>query len=66
VPIENITTQELTTSLAAASAETGRQVGVLVHRSGQVDYVIVGDAGKLFLPDIGRLRAAEGRALDAR
>ena len=44
-----------------ASVETGRQVGVLVHRSGQVDYVIVGDAGKLMLPDIGRLRAAEGR-----
>jgi GTPase len=41
--------------------ETGRQVGVLVHRSGQVDYVIVGDAGKLMLPDIGRLRAADGR-----
>ncbi len=34
---------------------------MLVHRSGQVDYVIVGDAGKLMLPDIGRLRAAEGR-----
>jgi GTP-binding protein HflX len=43
------------------SLETGRQVGVLVHRSGQVDCVIVGDAGKLMLPDIGRLRAAEGR-----
>ncbi len=43
------------------SFETGRQVGVLVHRSGQVDTVIVGDAGKLDLPDVGRLRAAEGR-----
>jgi GTP-binding protein HflX len=32
-----------------------------VHRSGQVDFVVVGDAGKLFLPDIGRFRAAEGR-----
>ncbi len=32
-----------------------------MHRSGQVDYVVVGDAGKLVLPDIGRLRAAEGR-----
>ncbi len=41
--------------------ETGRQVGALVHRSGKVDYVIVGDAGTLMLPDIGRLRAAEGR-----
>jgi GTP-binding protein HflX len=36
-------------------------VGALVHRSGQVDYVIVGDAGRLMLPDIGRLRAALGR-----
>jgi GTP-binding protein HflX len=36
-------------------------VGVLVHRSGAIDYVIVGDAGKLFLPDVGRLRAAQGR-----
>ncbi|MCL2448503.1 MAG: GTPase HflX [Polyangiaceae bacterium] len=34
---------------------------MLVHRSGQVDYVVVGDAGKLMLPDIGRLRAADGR-----
>jgi GTP-binding protein HflX len=43
------------------SFETGRQVGVLIHRSGQVDTVVVGDAGKLLLPDVGRLRAAEGR-----
>ncbi len=32
-----------------------------MHRSGQVDYVIVGDAGRLELPDFGRLRAAQGR-----
>ena len=43
------------------SHETGRQVGVLVHRSGAVEHVIVGDASRLMLPDIGRLRAAEGR-----
>jgi GTPase len=61
VPADDLTTAELTRSLAAASFDTGRQVGVLVHRSGQVDYVIVGDASKLMLPDIGRLRAAEGR-----
>jgi GTP-binding protein HflX len=36
-------------------------VGALVHRSGQVDYVIVGHATGLMLPDIGRLRAAQGR-----
>ena len=61
VPIEHLTTPELVRSLVDASVETGRQVGALVHRSGQVDYVVVGDAGQLMLPDIGRLRAAEGR-----
>ncbi len=61
VPPDDITTPELTRSLAAVSVETGRQVGVLVHRSGQVDTVVVGDAGKLMLPDVGRLRAANGR-----
>jgi GTP-binding protein HflX len=61
VPADDITTPELTRSLAAVSLETGRQVGVLVHRSGQVDSVVVGDASRLMLPDVGRLRAAEGR-----
>src|SRR5262245_49545879 len=61
VPLEHIASTELVKSLAEASHETGRQVGALVHRSGEVDYVIVGDTTKLMLPDIGRLRAAEGR-----
>src|SRR5262249_19131098 len=61
VSLEHVATPELIKSLAEASHETGRQVGALVHRSGEVDYVIVGDATKLMLPDIGRLRAAEGR-----
>ncbi|RYE89409.1 MAG: GTPase HflX, partial [Myxococcales bacterium] len=61
VPLETIASAELARSLADASRETGRQVGALVHRSGQVDYVVVGDATRLMLPDIGRLRAAEGR-----
>lgn len=61
VPLDRIATPELARSLIEASRETKRQVGALVHRSGQVDYVVVGDAARLMLPDIGRLRAAEGR-----
>src|SRR4051812_309527 len=61
IPLSRIATPELVRSLADASKLTGRQVGALVHRSGKVDYVIVGDASRLVLPDIGRLRAAEGR-----
>jgi len=61
VPADDVTTPELTRSLASVSFETGRQIGVLVHRSGQVDCVVVGDSSRLMLPDIGRMRAAEGR-----
>ncbi len=58
---DRIVTHELVRSLADASKEAKRQVGALVHRSGEVDCVIVGHATGLLLPDIGRLRAAEGR-----
>ncbi|XXU46942.1 GTPase HflX [Sorangium sp. So ce1014] len=61
VPLASLATPELIKALAEASHETGRQVGALVHRSGEVDYVVVGDATRLMLPDIGRLRAAQGR-----
>jgi len=61
VPNDRIVTPELVRSLVDASREAKRQVGALVHRSGEVDYVIVGSSTGLLLPDIGRLRAAEGR-----
>ena len=61
VPLERLTTPELTRALVAVSHATGRQVGVLVDRGGRVDHVIVGDASKLMLPDVGRLRAGAGR-----
>ena len=61
VPFDQLTTPELTRSLCDVSRSTGRQIGVLVDRSGRVGYVIVGDAAKLMLPDLGRLRAAAGR-----
>jgi GTP-binding protein HflX len=61
VPSDRIATPELVRSLAECSNETKRQVGALVHRSGTVDTVIVGHASGMMLPDIGRLRAAEGR-----
>jgi GTP-binding protein HflX len=36
-------------------------VGVLVSRTGHVEYVTVGDASRVELPNFGRLRAATGR-----
>jgi GTPase len=61
VSIDRIATPELIRSLVDASRESKRQVGALVHRSGVVDYVVVGTGTGLMLPDVGRLRAAEGR-----
>src|SRR5688572_20117097 len=52
---------ELAAFLAEVSAALGRQIGILVDRRGQVEHVVVGDATRLFLPDVGRLRAARGR-----
>jgi GTPase len=56
-----VVSPEMATFMCQVSAETGRQLGVLLDRRGQPDHVIVGDARKLWLPDIGRLRAGLGR-----
>jgi GTPase len=47
--------------LSELSCEVRRQIGVLVNRKGQIEYVIVGDAHKIELPDFKRVRAAEER-----
>ena len=44
MPANRVITPELATGLAELSAETGRQVGVLVDRVGAVSHVIVGSA----------------------
>lgn len=52
---------ELARHLAGISAELGRQVGVLLTREGAVRNVIVGDAHRIEVPDVGRLRGGVGR-----
>lgn len=61
VPFSVLTNTELTRGLCETSQLTRRQVGVLIDRNGEVAYVVVGDAAKLFLPDLGRVRAGSGR-----
>ncbi len=57
----SIVSPELARHLCEVSAETNRQIGVLLDRKGDVHSVIVGDARRLELPDIGRGRAGESR-----
>lgn len=61
LPANRFVTPELARRLTEVSRETGRQVGLLVDRRGQVAYVIVGDAHRLFIPDLSRHRAGSGR-----
>ncbi|MBI2370119.1 MAG: GTPase HflX, partial [Deltaproteobacteria bacterium] len=43
--------------MSELSAELHRELGLLVDRGGHIEWVIVGDAGRIYLPDIGRTRA---------
>ena len=56
-----IISAELARHLTELSREINRQVGVLLNRKGEIEYVVVGNAHKLELPDIGRARAGQVR-----
>ena len=58
---EQVVSPELAKHLSSISRELGRQVGVLLSRDGIIRNVILGDATRLELPDIGRLRGGTGR-----
>ncbi len=57
IPSDQLITWETARLLAEISAETGRQIGLLIERTGQIRHVIVGDARSIFIPDLRRERA---------
>ncbi|BDD86825.1 GTPase HflX [Desulfofustis limnaeus] len=48
-------------SLCELSHELNRQIGLLIHRSGKIEAVIVGDYGSLLIPALPPQRATGGR-----
>jgi GTP-binding protein HflX len=61
IPPHQIVTLEFARQLSELSHETNRQIGALVDRKGYVEYVIVGDAKRIELPDFKRVRVAGDR-----
>ena len=61
IPNTRIYTPELVRALAEISHETGRQIGILIDRRGNIRQVIVGDAQRILLPGHKRHRTATGR-----
>lgn len=47
--------------MSELSHETGRQIGVLLDRKGKVEYVMVGTAKQIEMPDFGRARVSTDR-----
>ena len=54
-------TPEFARQLTELSHETRRQIGALIDRKGYVEYVVVGDARRIELPDLKRTRVAADR-----
>ena len=48
-------------TLCQISIELNRQLGLLVHRSGKIESVVVGDYSQIMLPQLGHVRASGGR-----
>lgn len=56
-----VVSSELVKAGAKLAAELGRQLGVLIDRSGRVTHVVCGRADRVYLPDLGRFRLDEAR-----
>jgi GTP-binding protein HflX len=56
-----IVTAEFARQISELSHETRRQIGALIDRKGYVEFVIVGDARQIELPDFKRVRVAGDR-----
>ncbi|MCF8035468.1 MAG: GTPase HflX [Desulfobacteraceae bacterium] len=61
IPPESIINPRLVEEICSLSAETRRQIGLLVDRSGRIARVIVGDNQKIMLPDTDEYRTPPGR-----
>ena len=61
IPPDRIVSTELARTLTDLSSEIRRQIGLLVNRRGVIEYVTIGDARSIFLPDFKRMRAGRER-----
>ena len=61
IPPHQIVTPEFARQISELSHETRRQIGALIDRKGYVEFVIVGDARQIELPDFKRVRVAGDR-----
>lgn len=60
-PADGNYTNEQARELAELSADTGRQLGLMIDRQGRVVMVLVGDNRAIYIPELPRARMSSGR-----
>jgi len=58
---EQVISPELARHIALLSADTGRQLGLLINRSGHIEMVLIGDSQSIEIPSLHRYRLGRGR-----
>jgi GTP-binding protein HflX len=61
VPPQSIITSELAQELAYLSYQINRQIGVLINRKGDIDFVIVGSYNRIEIPELHGYRDHQAR-----
>ena len=61
VPPQAIISYELCRDLCRLSAEIGRQIGLLIERSGKISRVLAGEVDRIVIPDLREYRLAPDR-----
>ena len=60
-PRDMIIDPDMARSLCQISREVNRQIGLLIHRSGQIEMIIVGTHNAIMIPSLAHLRGGGGR-----
>lgn len=61
IPAGSVVTPELARALTEISRDTGRQLGILADRKGEILNVIAGTHHEIVIPDLSRYRTGSGR-----
>jgi GTP-binding protein HflX len=61
VPPQAIVSHELCRDMCILAVETGRQIGLLIDRSGKIVQVLMGEVDRIMIPDLREYRLAPDR-----
>ena len=61
MPRDFVIGADMARAICELSFELNRQIGLLIHRSGKVETILVGDHSRLVIPQLSHLRTSGGR-----